>query len=125
MKNITTRIISWRNSLFGCAFCLLSLIVGMANGQGVIISVSGPPAAPSAAAAFTGDLGVGSSVLGVSWQTTGSYSNVSISVLLGGNAGATGVAFLTTRIGSGTTTANQVASASFAFPSTTAQIPVL
>jgi len=116
---------SWRKTI-GCgAFFLIAMCAGLANGQGVVISVSGPAAPPNGASGFNGDLGVGTSLAGVGWMTQNAFTNVNISVALQGNAGATGVAFLMTRIGSGTTTANQTTEASFVFPSTSSLVPVL
>ncbi|HWA24148.1 MAG TPA: hypothetical protein VG734_00635 [Lacunisphaera sp.] len=56
---------------------------------------------------------------GVSWTQSVAYENVSISANLTafGRSSETGRAFLTTSLGPGTTVANQVANASFTFPS--------
>jgi len=53
--------------------------------------------------------------LAVSFSLTSSFDDVSISANLANayNFGSTGTAFLTTQIGAGTTTANQIASATF------------
>lgn len=58
-------------------------------------------------------------------MSTGAFSNVSISIALEGDAGAMGMAYVTTSIGPGTTAANAITSGSFAFPSTSSLIPVL
>lgn len=116
--------ISWRKTIKYAAFLLITTTVDLAHCQGTIISVSGPPAPPNGVSGFNGDLGVGTSLAGVSWSSTAAFSHVNISVALQGDSGATGVAFLMTRIGSGTTTANQIASASFAFPTSSSLTPV-
>lgn len=125
MKRKLGMIINWRNSC-GCgALLLVATTIDLAKGQGNIISVSGPIVPPNAASAYSDYLNVSNSLLGVSWSSSATFSNVNISVLLAGNAGATGAAYLMTRIGSGTTTAYQIAAASFAFPSTQSLVPVL
>jgi hypothetical protein len=116
--------IFWFKMLGYAAFLLIIITADFAHSQGTIISVSGPAAPPNGASGFNGDLGVGTSLAGVSWSSTAAFTNVNISVALQGDTGATGVAYLTTRIGSGTTIANQIASASFAFPSTLSLTPV-
>jgi hypothetical protein len=93
------------------------------NGQGVIIFISGPPDPLNPAAGYT--LGFAYNPIGVSWTETSAFSNVGMSILLDGDPGATGVAYLTDRIGSGTTAADQITSASFAFPATQSLVPVL
>ena len=120
IKNIE----GWFKKTNSVAFLVITMITGLAYGQGVVISVSGPAAPPNGVSGFNGDLGVGTSLAGVSWSSTAAFLNVNISVALEGDTGATGVAYLTTRIGSGTTTANQIASASFAFPATSSLTPI-
>ena len=55
----------------------------------------------------------------VSWTSTTAFTSLSITARLTGfvQTGATGTAYLTTKIGSGTTAANQIASGTFTFPS--------
>src|SRR5215468_9933403 len=59
-----------------------------------------------------------SSVIAVGWTNTLKFSKVSIIVEIASNnpVGATGEAFLTTKIGPGTTIADQVATTRFVFP---------
>ncbi len=57
--------------------------------------------------------------LAVGWSQSNTYTNVNISAQLGTWTGpATGTAYLTTRIGPGTTIADQVAVTAFTFPNT-------
>src|SRR5208283_4820476 len=125
MKTHNMNTMSWRKTIKYAAFLLIATTANFAHSQETIISVSGPAAPPNGASGFNGDLGVGTSLSGVGWMTQSAFTNVNISVALEGNAGATGVAFLMTRIGSGTTTANQAAEASFVFPSTSSLVSVL
>lgn len=125
MKKHNMNTMSWRKTIGYGAFLLIVMTSGFAHGQGNVISLSGPVVPLNAASAFSDSLGVNNRLLGISWTATGAFSNVNISILLDGNSGAIGVAYLTRRIGSGTTPANQIASASFAFPSTSSLTPVL
>src|ERR1035437_1616114 len=112
-----------RHKIIGCLTLLLVTVsANFAKGQGVVVSVSGPP---DTTHQYNSSLVVGYQLLGVSWIATGAYSNVNIAVSLGGNSGATGRAYLTRSIGTGTAIANQVASASFSFPSTGSFVPML
>ena len=78
-----------------------------------VVSVTGPDAA-----GYT--LSSSIQTLGISWLQTSSYINVNIAAELGAISGAgTGRAYLTTQVGSGTTTSSQVATASFSFPTAT------
>ena len=125
MKTHSMSTMSWRKTITYAAFLLIATTADFAHSQGTIMSVSGPAAPPNGSiSAFNGDLGVGTSLAGVSWSSQAAFTNVSIYVALQGDSGATGVAYLTTRIGSGTTTANQIASTSFAFPTTSSLTPV-
>jgi hypothetical protein len=101
---------------------LAFLPANIGNSQGTIISVSGPPDTTSQ---WGGGLAVGGYPEGVSWIATSAFQNVIISISLAGDPGATGMAYLTTKVGAGTTAANAIASASFAFPSTSSLVPVL
>jgi hypothetical protein len=58
------------------------------------------------------------SILAVGWTSSLTFSGVTISAQIASNnpVGATGRAFLTTQIGSGTTVSDQVATTSFVFP---------
>jgi hypothetical protein len=107
-------------SLLAALFLVMTL--DLAQGQGTIISVSGPP---DTLHEWSELLYTGSSVAGVSWTAANAFSNVAISVSLGGDAGAMGMAYLTTSIGPETTAADEIASASFAWPSTSSLTPVL
>jgi len=113
MKTNILTITRRRQPITCVAFTLLALTAGSANGQGTIISVTGPA---DMTRQWSGGLGVNDNLQGVSWITTSAITNVRISVDLAGDSGATGEAFLTTQIGPGTTTANQIATASFSFP---------
>jgi hypothetical protein len=53
---------------------------------------------------------------GVHWSMSDTYTNVSISVGLSTLFAASGVAYLTTQLGPGTTVADEVASTAFTFP---------
>jgi hypothetical protein len=112
---------SWRMAILYVVFFLFAVSVNLSRGQGVVISVSGPP---DTTHQYDGGLAVLNSLLAASWTTTGTYSNVNISVDLGANSGATGRAYLTTQIGPGTATNKQVASASFTFPATSSFVSV-
>lgn len=59
-------------------------------------------------------------ILAVEWTSSLSFLGVTITAQIGSNnpVGATGQAFLTTQIGSGTTVSDQVAATSFVFPAT-------
>lgn len=61
------------------------------------------------------------SILAVGWTSSLSFTDVMISAQVGSNnpVGATGTAFLTTRIGDGTTISDQVAATQFVFPAFT------
>jgi hypothetical protein len=77
----------------------------------VIISNAGPP--PSSGFVFGAPLGV----VATSWILPQSFDHVSITADVGaGGNGFTGTAFLTTKVGAGTTVADQVAQAAFTFP---------
>lgn len=105
---------------------LIAVTADFAHSQGTVISISGPAAPPNdSGGGYNGELGVGTYLAGVAWSSTAPFSDVNISVALQGNAGATGVAYLMTSTGPGTTTANQVAEANFAFPGTSSLTPVL
>jgi hypothetical protein len=98
---------------------LITMFTVSAPGQSVIASQTGP----------LNDYGffalAGIDVYSVSWTSTGSYSGANISVALLGDSGGTGMAYLTTQIGPGTTLANQVTTASFAFPSASSYVTIL
>jgi len=121
MKNNIADIISWHKGIGYGAFLLIALTADSGRSQSTLISVSGPP---DTTHQYEGGLAVGGDLLGVSWTTTSAFSNVNISIALDGNSGATGTAYLTTKIGPGTTIANQIASTSFAFPSISTLAPV-
>jgi hypothetical protein len=124
--NITISLaISWCKKILHGAFLLMALTTNFAYGQGTVISVSGPLSPPNDANEYDGVLGVGLFLDAVEWSSTSAFSDVNISVALQGDAGATGVAYLMTHIGLGTTTAAQVAEASFAFPGTSSMTTVL
>jgi hypothetical protein len=125
METHNMYMMSWCKTISYAALVLIAATADLARSQGTIMSVSGPAAPPNGAiSAFNGDLGVGTSLAGVSWSSTAAFTKVTISIALQGNSGATGVAYLTTRIGSGTTTDNQTASASFTFPATSSLTPI-
>jgi hypothetical protein len=123
MKIDILNMMSCRKAFGYTAVLITIMAVRIANGQGTIISVSGPP--DGVYHQYGATLTTNGYPAGVSWIAAGAYSNVSISILLDGDSGATGMAYLTTRIGSGTTTASQIASSSFSFPSTQSFMPVL
>src|SRR5258706_8024643 len=89
----------WRKTIGYGAFLLIAMIADFAHSQGTIISISGPP---DTTGQYSPILAVGGPLQGVSWISAGAFSNVNISIALTGNAGATGTAFLTTKIGAGT-----------------------
>ena len=63
--------------------------------------------------------------LASSWSSTLAYSDVSISVMLSNRSpGILGTAYLTTRIGPGTSMADEVAQSSFIFPQQTQLFPL-
>jgi hypothetical protein len=105
-------------------FILLALFLSLtANGQGVVISVTGPYGRE-------GIIGVGSNMppAGVSWTATSAFTDISIFLEMQSPPGLSNIiamAYLTTSVGPGTTTADQVASASFSIPTTASLIPVL
>src|ERR1035438_8002237 len=102
MKTYVTKTRNWCRAI-GCgAFCLITLSADLARSQGTVISVSGPP---DTTHQFGGTMAVGYNMYGVSWISTTACSNVNIFVALDGDSGATGMAYLTTRIGLGTTAA--------------------
>lgn len=77
-------------------------------GAATIYSVTGPLIAAG---------GIDSQqTIGVSWTQTGGYSDVVISATLEGVPSDLLTAYLTTKIGPGTTVANEIAHASVAFP---------
>jgi hypothetical protein len=109
---------------FNCI--LLPLFLSLtAHSQGVVISVSGP--------INTEGGGVGISSLapasGVSWTATSPFTDISIFLEIQGPPSGippvTAWAYLTTSVGPGTTTADQVAAASFTLPTTSSLVPVL
>jgi hypothetical protein len=118
--------LQWQKTFEYAVFLLaaVTLSASLASGQGVIISISGPPTPWGSGAGFTLSFGEDNPI-GVSWAQGSAFSNVGISILLDGDAGATGVAYLTDHVGAGTTAADQIASASFAFPATQSLVPVL
>ena len=76
-----------------------------------ISSVTGPAPNPFAVVGVNSTRGYG-----ISWSETGSYQAVAISLELRTFGIATGNAYLTTKVGSGTTASDEVASTSFNFP---------
>lgn len=104
------------------AFFLMAMSANSANSQETIISVSGPP---DTTRQFSGLFAVDRNLSAISWITTSAFTNVSISIELGGDSGAIGEAFLTTQIGPGTITADQIAASSFSFPAIESFTPVL
>jgi hypothetical protein len=129
METNTLNRMGWFKTIGCWAFFLLpTAYPGSTSGQGVIISVTGLPTPVSVTDGFNATLNATNSyngLFGISWMSTSSFSNVKISIELDGDLGATGVAYLTKQIGFGTTTANQIASTSFAFPSTSSLVPVM
>ena len=116
--------VNWHREI-GCGtFLFIIMTAALAQCQGTVVSVTGPTAPPNPASGFDAELAVGTSLAGVSWLSQTAFSNVTISVDLQGNPGAAGMAFLMTKIGSGTTTANQYAESSFAFPTASSLTPV-
>lgn len=97
-------------SLLGLVALLLLLPI---SGSAVTIVSQGGPSTNHAGVEISVD-----EALDVSWTSANSYSNVAISVLLGEGADIPepGLAYLTTSIGPGTTTADEVASTAFTYP---------
>jgi hypothetical protein len=95
---------------------LLLLLIALgqvSKGDTIVVSVPGPvtagfyPIFSSQAAAS-------------SWSSTLTYTDVSIAAMLSSSPrGSSGTAYLTTRIGPGTTTANEIAREDFLFPTQT------
>jgi hypothetical protein len=86
--------------------CLIALLSAGFASAGTIISVTGTPNDFSFSVGGSG----ADQVLASSWTQTGSYDNVSISAVLAN--GATMSAFLTDKIGPGTTASDVIASTS-------------
>ncbi|MEI9962520.1 MAG: hypothetical protein WDM76_15795 [Limisphaerales bacterium] len=110
-------------TLFRRGFIITFLLAFVSSGlsQGTIISVSGPPDTTSQ---YSPQLTPGK-MTGISWITSSPFSDVNIYLNLNADPGATAMAYLTTSIGPGTTTSDEVASAIFNFPSTSSLVPVL
>jgi len=122
MKTHVTYKRGWCKTI-GCgAFLLIVATADLAESQGTIISITGPP---DTTHQFGAGLTATGYPAGVSWIATSAFSNVKISIPLDADAGATGMAYLTTKIGSGTTAANALASSSFSFPSVSSLTTVL
>jgi hypothetical protein len=114
MKTYAINTWGWRK-IIGCgAFLVIVATADLAESQGTLISITGPP---DTTHQWGGPLTATGYPEGVSWIATSAFSNVKISIPLDADAGATGMAYLTTKIGSGTTAANAIASSSFSFPS--------
>lgn len=104
------------------AFLTFPLVLGtgmQVSGQGTIISQTG---------AFSGNGYDRSTVLdnmfAVSWTSTVSFAGVSISIPVYSGLNSPGEAYLTQSIGSGTTIANEIASAIFVFPNISSSSPL-
>jgi PEP-CTERM motif-containing protein len=93
----------------------VSLSTGALNAQVTIVQRSGPQ---------TSDYVIEDhQVLGVTWTQNSAFTGVSIfaTISLGPD---NGFAYLTNRIGPGTTAANEIASTPFVFPATTTETPL-
>jgi hypothetical protein len=102
-------------------FFLMTCNAILARGQGNIFSITGPPDITSQ---YSATLALDAYPAGISLITTEAYINVDVSISLAGDSGGMAIAYLTTKIGPGTTTANQIASTSFDFPSTPSLAPI-
>ena len=104
--------------------CALALIGVSANANAAtVIAVNGDSGSSGGGLALAYEYGTDSNtfLLAVGWQNTLSFSDVTISAQIASNnpVGSTGHAFLTTRLGTGTTLADQVAATSFVLPAFT------
>ncbi len=100
-----------------CAISLLVCVVARGQ-QTTVYDVSGVRSQGGGAAIFD--------ALADGWSQTKTYVDVSISAeLASSSVGTSGTAYLTTRIGAGTSPADQIASTSFVFPpSFTQRLPL-
>jgi len=114
--------IRWHKKVQYAAIVLNLAMAHVGLCQGTVISISGPP---DTTYQYDEPFDLGTSVTGVSWISTSYFRNVTVSIALEGDAGATGTAYLTQAIGIGATTSSLVAKSNFAFPSTTVWSPVL
>lgn len=94
----------------------LLLLISLRANAATIVSDTG--------AAFTSYSLGPSDAWTVSWSSTSGFRDVAVTarVTRFGNVGATGTAYLTTKIGAGTTASDEVAVASFAFPESGADV---
>jgi hypothetical protein len=98
---------------------VIILLALEAHGQGTLISISGPVSNEG-----TPRIASTQSPIGVSWTTTSELTNVNIFLGIIGDPRLSAMAYLTTNIGPGTTTADQVAATSFYFPATSSLVRV-
>lgn len=105
----------------GCALALI--YVSLNANAATVIAVNGDSGSSGGGASLAYEYGAESytSILAVGWTSSLSFTDVAITAQIASNnpVGATGHAFLTTRLGDGTTISDQVAATSFVFPTFT------
>ena len=103
------RLLRKNTSVAGSLVCLTAVLISSAPVTGTtIISVTAPPA-----------LSFGGGAFSTSWSESQTYHNVTITALVNSflvGQTPTAVAYLTTRIGPGTTTMDEIAHATFTVP---------
>jgi hypothetical protein len=110
LRSCCIRNCRWRHTNPLIRLFLLVIALAHVSNCGTIVSVSGP--------LIGGYYPLSSSqVAASSWSSPRLYSDVVIGALLTNGAGQEGIAYLMTQIGVGTTTASEIARASFSFPS--------
>lgn len=100
--------------MFRYVVCLMFVLGHVLKADTIVVSVPGPLNA--------GGYGIlASGAAASSWSSTLTYTGVSIATMLAGTplGPVPGTAYLTTRIGPGTTTANEIARANVLFPTPT------
>jgi MYXO-CTERM domain-containing protein len=104
-------------------FSLWIAAVEVASTQSTIISVAGA-LPPNLNLQYSPTLSTNGYPVGVSWSMASAFNNVQISLGLGGNPSAVGLAYLTTQIGLGTTSAFEIVSSTFLFPTTNSMVSI-
>src|SRR5439155_16142280 len=98
----------------GCALMLIG--VSLRANAATVVARTGPSAGSLAVSYQFGPDSV-SSILAVGWSQTLGFTDVNISAPLAASAaGYSGTAYVTTKLGPGTTTADQIAASNFNFP---------
>lgn len=111
----TSRWVGVPKALPSLVLSLMFAAAKSANGQGTLFSQTG--AFDQSNSGYNRSILSGDNLIAITWSSSVAFVGVNISIPVYGAPGYTGEAFLTHTLGAGTVAGNEVASASFAFPS--------